>query len=158
MSRVSRFKGGGQLISFAAMTDETAVDAAEVIARLKSGVRQRLSETAAAGEASDDLRRRLAYLRAGEYVREPVPFSHRAGFGRLIVLARKVVYKLFLKWLTRPLLEQQNGFNQGAVRLLQDLAESEASARRRVALLDGRLLAVEERLASLEGGRRAAPP
>jgi hypothetical protein len=134
---------------------EPAVDPAEVIARLKSGVRRRLSEVAAAGEASDDLRRRLAHLRAGEYVREPRPFSHRRGLGQTIVLVRRVVYKLFGRWTVRPILEQQNQFNQAAVRLLQDLAEADAIGRRRAAQLEGRLLAAEDRLAALEGERRS---
>jgi hypothetical protein len=140
------------------MAEEQALDAAEVIARLKSGVRQRMSEVAAAGEASDELRRRLAHLQAGEYVREPRPFSHRPGLGALIVFVRRGVYKLLLRWMVRPLLEQQNSFNQGAVRLLQDLAEAESRAGRRAARLEERLRAAEERLAGLEVERRSTTP
>ena len=63
-------------------------------------------------------------------MQEPVAFSHRPGLGRLIVLARKAFYKLFLKWFTRPVLEQQNGYNQAAARLIEDLVEArERTAR-----------------------------
>jgi hypothetical protein len=113
--------------------DETpALDprVAEVLQEVRSGVRQRTAEAATAADgafgsdAADAARQGLLALRQHEFVAEPVPFSHRARGGRAIVFVRKAFYHLFLKWLMRPVLEQQNGFNQAASRLLQELLEA----------------------------------
>jgi len=126
---------------------------AAVLDQLRAGVRQRRAElvTLGAGAAvpadgvDADLQGKLLAVRQSEYVREPVPASHRAGLGRFIVLARKGGYKLFGKWLVRPLLEQQNAHNQAAAALLQELAESEARLLRQVRELTLRLEALERR-------------
>ena len=72
--------------------------------------------------------------------------SHRPGLGKLIVLARKAFYKLFLKWFTRPVLEQQNGYNQAAARLIEDLVESQERTARELRQLSGRIETLERRL------------
>jgi hypothetical protein len=109
-------------------------------------VRQRAAEAETAGSpGSDAVRQGLLALRQREFVAEPVPFSHRASLGRAIVLARKAVYHLFLKWFTRPVLEQQNGFNQAASRLLQDLVEAAERGERERRELAGRLAELERR-------------
>lgn len=104
---------------------------------MRSGVRQRAAEAETAGSpGSDAARQGLLALRQREFVAEPVPFSHRASLGRAIVFVRKAVYHLFLTWLVRPVLEQQNGFNQAASRLLQELvlaAERNERERRELA-------------------------
>ena len=79
-------------------------------------------------------------------MQEPVAFSHRPGLGRVIVFARKAFYKLFLKWFMRPVLEQQNGFNQAAARLIEDLVESAGADRAGAAPARGRVEALERRL------------
>src|SRR3954452_21155336 len=92
----------------------------EVLQKVRSGVRQRRAESATLGAGGEGALNGLLALKQREYVQEPVASSHRPGLGKLIVLARKLVYKLFLKWLLRPILEQQNGFNQAAARLIED--------------------------------------
>ncbi len=119
---------------------------AEVLQRVRSGVRQRRAESATLGASGEGTVNGLLALKQREYVQEPVAFSHRPGLGRLIVLARKVVYKLFLKWLLRPILEQQNGFNQAAARLIEDLVESQERTAREVRQLGARVEALERRL------------
>jgi polyhydroxyalkanoate synthesis regulator phasin len=57
-----------------------------------------------------------------------------------------MVYKLFLKWLLRPILEQQNGFNQAAARLIEDLVESQERTAREVRQLGARVEALERRV------------
>src|SRR3569832_438240 len=84
---------------------------AEVLQKVRAGVRQRRAESTTMAGEGDETRNGLLALKQREYVQEPVAFSHRAGLGRFIVLARKADYKLFLKWFTRPVLEQQNGYN-----------------------------------------------
>src|SRR5262245_53698435 len=88
----------------------------------------------------------LLELKQREYVREPVPFSHRASFGKLIVLSRKAFFKLFLKWFARPVLEQQNAFNQTAARLLEELAEGQERTEHELRQVSARLEALQQRL------------
>ena len=132
--------------------DEERERVAAVLDQLRAGVRQRRAELAtlgasaasATGDGGDaELRGKLLQVRQSEYVREPVPTSHRPGLGRWIVLARKAGYKLFGKWLVRPLLEQQNAHNAASAALLQELAESEARLAKQVRELTLRLEALE---------------
>lgn len=123
-----------------------APDVARVLQELRSGVRQRTAELATMPGGGDAARAKLAELRAREFVREPVAFSHRPGLGKLIVLARKFVYHGFLKWFTRPLVEQQNAFNQASAALAQDLLTTEDDLRHQVQELHTRLAQLERRL------------
>jgi hypothetical protein len=124
---------------------------AEVLQRLRSGVRQRLAEAvtvggqaAGAGPGSAGLAAGLLAVRSHEYVQEPAVLSHRRRLGRLVVGSRKVFFHLFLKWFIRPVLAQQNAFNQAAARQLQELAEAQERSAREVRLLAARLARVEE--------------
>jgi hypothetical protein len=128
---------------------------AEVLQSLRSGVRQRQAEAATVGGLAGGssvspggLAASFLAVRSHEYVQEPVPFSHRARYGKLIVFARKAFFHLFLKWFLRPALAQQNAFNQAAARLLQDLAEAEERTARETRLLAARLADLEAREAA----------
>jgi hypothetical protein len=123
---------------------------AEVLQKVRSGVRQRRAEATTLAAGAEEARSGLLALKNKEYVREPVPFSHRARLGRLIVLSRKAVFHLFLKWFIRPVLEQQNGFNQTASRLIEDLVESRERMGRELRELSARVEALEERLERTE--------
>jgi hypothetical protein len=126
---------------------------AEVLQQLRSGVRQRSAEVAAfggGGEAAQEARKGLAAVRAREYVQEPMAFSHRRRLGRFIVVGRKAFFHFFLKWFLRPVIEQQNAFNQAAGRLLQELVEGQDRLARELRHLAARV----ERI---EAGRDAAP-
>jgi len=114
-------------------------DVADVLQQIRSGVRQRVAELAAVPSDSGGTRAKLIELRAREFVREPVPFSHRARLGALIVWTRKAVYHLFLKWFTRPLVEQQNAFNQASSAVAQELATRQEELTRRLELLQNRI-------------------
>lgn len=133
---------------------------AEALQALRSGVRQRHAEAVTMGGLAGGadsaagggiggiggISAALLAVRSHEYVQEPVPFSHRARAGRLVVWVRKAFFHLFLKWLVRPLVEQQNAFNQAVARLLQELAEAEERTARETRLLAARLdeLAADE--------------
>jgi hypothetical protein len=119
---------------------------AEVLQQVRSGVRQRRAEAATLAGGSEEMRGGLLELKQREYVREPVPFSHRPSFGKLIVLFRKAFFKLFLKWFARPVLEQQNAFNQTAARLLEELAEGQERTERELRQVSARLEALQQRL------------
>ena len=124
---------------------------AEVLRKVRSGVRQRQAESTTLAGGGEETRNGLLTLKQREYVQEPVAFSHRPGLGRLIVLTRKAFYKLFLKWFLRPVLEQQNGFNQAAARLIEDLVESQERTARELRQLAARVEALERRLAEKDG-------
>lgn len=130
------------------LPDEPRV--AEVLQKVRSGVRQRRAEATTLAAGGEETRSGLLALKTQEYVREPVPFSHRARLGRLIVFSRKAVFHLFLKWFIRPVLEQQNGFNQAASRLIEDLVESQERMGRELRELSARVEALEERLERTE--------
>jgi len=119
---------------------------ADVLQQVRSAVRQRQAEVATAREGAGEYQLQILELRRNEFVREPTPTSHRAGLGRLIVTSRKAVYQLFLRWLVRPLLEQQNTFNLAASRLLQELVESQERAARERRELQARVTELERRL------------
>lgn len=114
----------------------------EVLQRLRSGVRQRQAEVATIS-GSDQARHKLAELTAREYVQEPIAVSPRPVFGRWIVLARKVIYHVILKWFTRPVMEQQNAFNTTVSRLMQDQVQSHEALVQRVRELEARLAKLE---------------
>jgi hypothetical protein len=120
--------------------EEARVD--EVLQRLRAGVRQRQAEIATVS-GSDQARHKLAELTAREYVQEPIAVSPRPVFGRWIVLGRKVIYHVVLKWFTRPVMEQQNTFNSTVSRLVQDQVQSHEALAQRVRELEARLKALE---------------
>lgn len=118
----------------------------EVLRQLRAGVRQRQAELATLGAGAAEARHRMAELTAREYIQEPICISPRPVLGRWIVLARKVAFHGFMKWFLRPVIEQQNGFNQTASRLIQDLAQSQETMARQLRDLDARLLTLEKAL------------
>jgi hypothetical protein len=133
----------------------------EVLQQLRSGVRQRQAEAATMGGVPGGHVRGFAQallaIRAAEYVEEPVPFSHRPRYGKLIVRTRKAFFSFFLKWFIRPVMAQQNTFNQAAGRMLQELAEAEERTAREVRLLAARLADLETRPAPRAAASPAAP-
>jgi len=143
---------------------------AEVLQQLRSGVRQRQAEAATVGGLPGSLEapggaagfaQGLLAVKASEYVQEPVPFSHRLRLGKLIVGSRKAFFHLLLKWFIRPVLAQQNAFNQAAGRMLQELAEAQERTAREVRVLAGLVAELEARgegAAASASGAPASPP
>jgi hypothetical protein len=160
--------GGGEDAPLAAGAGEAGAAAApdprveEVLQQLRSGVRQRQAEAATMGGMpggrAGSFAQALLAIKAAEYVEEPVPFSHRPRYGQLIVRTRKAFFSFFLKWFVRPVMAQQNAFNQAAGRLLQDLAEAEERTAREVRLLAARLAELETRPGPRTAAAAAAAP
>jgi hypothetical protein len=137
-----------------ALGDAIAPRVAEVLQQLRSGVRQRQAEAATVGGLPGSLEapggaagfaQGLLAVKAAEYVQEPVPFSHRPRLGKLVVGSRKAFFHLLLKWFIRPVLAQQNAFNQAAGRMLQDLAEAQERTAREVRVLAALVAELETR-------------
>lgn len=116
----------------------------DVLERLRAGVRQRQAEVATIS-GSELARHKLAELAAREYVQEPIAVSPRPVLGRWIVLSRKAIFHLFLKWFMRPVMEQQNSYNQTVSRLIQDVMQSNDALAQRVRELEARLLELEKK-------------
>jgi hypothetical protein len=118
--------------------DERVDRVAQVLAQVRSGVRQRQAEVAAAGTGSEEAQHQLLELKSREYVQEPLCVSPRPVVGRLLVFSRKAVFHLFMKWFSRPVLEQQNLYNQTVARLLEDLLKTQEASERRLRELEAR--------------------
>ena len=129
-------------------SDDLRVD--QVLQQVRSGVRQRRAESTTLAAGAEETRNGLLALKSREYVQEPVAFSHRARWGKLIVFVRKAFYKVFLKWFTRPVLEQQNGFNQAAARMIEDLVEARERDARELRQMAARLEVLERQMIARE--------
>ena len=166
---------GGEVVAAAPPQDFQNPEVAEVLQRLRSGVRQRQAEAATValgiggidgiggldggaggGAGPGGLAQSLLAVKSHEYVQEPAAFSHRPRLGKLIVVSRKGVFHLFLKWFLRPVMQQQNAFNQAAGRLLQELAEARERTAREARLLAARVALLESRLERAAGAAGAA--
>lgn len=101
--------------------EETRVAAA--LATLESAVRQRHAQLATLAGERESVRLQLLELRSAELLQEPHPVSPRPVIGRSLVFLRRAVYHLFGKWIVRPIVQQQNRFNQSVRRLLVEQDE-----------------------------------
>lgn len=126
---------------------------ARTLEQLEAGVRQRRAELATLGEKSEELRLALAELKKREFVEEPPCVSPRPVLGRLLVFVRKVGFHLFVKWWVRPVLQQQNSYNQVASGRIQSLAFALEDLEHRMEQLAGRLDRLEDGEAGAEGER-----
>ncbi|HEX2164718.1 MAG TPA: hypothetical protein VHM02_12275 [Thermoanaerobaculia bacterium] len=126
---------------------------AAALERVRAGVRQRQAVLAATRGAGDEAGLALAELRERELVREPLAESPRPVVGRLLVFLRRAGFHLFVKWWARPVLGQQNAFNQAASRLLDQLARERARDAEAAARLARRVEELEARVEALETGR-----
>ena len=103
-----------------------------ILDRLQAGVRQRIAEHATADPSGDAVSLGLSELQRAEFVQEPPCVSPRPVIGGFLVLARKAVHKLFVRWYVRPILQQQNRFNSVAATLIRELVEENRALRRRL--------------------------
>ena len=115
--------------------DESAVAArvAATLARIRAGVRQRHALLAVPPEEALELPASLAAVEATRRIDPAMPTSHRPIVGTALVLAKKAVYHLFMKWYLRGLLQQQNAFNSAVTAALQDVFERQQQLMRALA-------------------------
>jgi hypothetical protein len=104
--------------------------------RLRESIRQRLAELVAdeASQAGG-----LPDLEAVRVIEEPASASARPGVGPLIRLWKRAVRRLVMAWYVRPMIGQQNDFNQAAATRLAELAAEVERLERRVRELETRL-------------------
>ena len=115
-----------------------------MLERLRAGVRQRQAELATVMAGTDEARFKLVELTAKEFVQEPMAISPRPVIGRALVFFRKAMFHLIFKWYMRPVLEQQNAFNQTASRLVSDLVQSQERLARQLREMEARLATIEK--------------
>ena len=110
-----------------------AARVAATLARVRASVRQRQALLAAIPDEALELPASLAAVEATRQIEPVMPTSHRPIVGRALVLAKKVVYHLFLKWYLRGMLQQQNAFNRAVSVALQDVFERQQRLMRALA-------------------------
>lgn len=119
--------------------EATREEVAEALRVVESGVRQRAAQIATLRGDRDAVRSQLLDLKATELLQEAIPVSPRPLIGPLLVFLRRAVYHLFFKWQLRPLMQQQNRFNQAAARLIEDCVEGERRLADEIERLHARL-------------------
>ncbi|HEX5760556.1 MAG TPA: hypothetical protein VF121_15325 [Thermoanaerobaculia bacterium] len=141
-----------------------AAQVADLLERVRAGVRQRQSELATLS-GGEETKLRLLELETLEYVEEPLAVSPRPVVGRALVFLKKAAFHLFFKWYVRPVRERQNRFNQVASQLLHEqagnqarLAETLAAALRQLAELERQVEAAARRDPGDPERRGGAPP
>lgn len=109
---------------------------ATAAARLRRAIRQRQAALAAAEAGLE--RGGLADLEAARVLEEPPTTSAKPVIGRAVTLWRKMVKHLALAWYLRPVLGQQNDFNEAASRRIAELNSAVERLERRLSTLEGR--------------------
>ncbi len=132
-------------------------DVAAALERLRAGVRQRRAELATLGDESEATKLKVLELKTLEWVEEPPLFSHRPGFGKLIVLLRKVFFHAFVKWYARPMLQRQNRFNQVASQLIQELLAQQTRLAAEIGRLERELATTRAAEAGSENAKAKEP-
>ena len=103
---------------------------------LACGIRQRQAELAAGLGGSDAVRFQMLEVRSRALLAEPVCFSGRPTWGRLITALRKAFRRLFVGWYVRPWLEGQSRFQTTVAHLLEELAADCDALERRLARIE----------------------
>ena len=111
----------------------TAARVAATLTRIRASVRQRHALLATIPDEALELPASLAAVEATRQIEVAMPTSHRPVVGAVLVLAKKAVYHVFLKWYFRGLLQQQNAFNRAVSVALQDAFERQQRLLRALA-------------------------
>jgi len=114
-------------------------EVADALRVVESGVRQREAQLATLRGDREAVRAQLLDLKSAEFLQEAVAVSPRPVLGPLLVFFRRAIYHLFFKWQLRPLMQQQNRFNQAAANLLEDCVETERRLAEEIARLRARV-------------------
>lgn len=99
---------------------------AEVMQQIRAGIRQRQAELATVGGRvlsgeEEHLAQQLRELQAKAHIREQPFTSDKPIIGRLIVFIRETWNSVSTKWYVRPMLRQQNIFNQAMTQMVHEL-------------------------------------
>ncbi|MGH9361751.1 MAG: hypothetical protein ACRD2T_07520 [Thermoanaerobaculia bacterium] len=129
---------------------------AEVLERVRAGVRQRQAELATLS-GGEETKLRLLELKTLEYIEEPLAVSPRPVVGRALVFLKKAAFHLLFKWYARPVLQRQNRFNSVASQLLHELVGNQARLAEALAAALKRIDELERERGDLERRDGAAP-
>jgi hypothetical protein len=108
--------------------NQEEIQVAEVMEQIRAGIRQRQAEVATLGDPrlggqGARLRQRLSDLRAMGHIRERPFVSTKPVIGRFLVFVREMWNSVAAKWYVRPMLRQQNTFNQAVAEMIIDLQQ-----------------------------------
>jgi hypothetical protein len=123
---------------------------AEVMQHIRMGVRQRQAELAAWGDRTlpGEDEQRFRELQASAHIRERPFVSHVPIVGRFIAFFREKWNSVSTKWYVRPMLHQQNIFNQTVVQTIQEMLEVHQEMLEAQSDLNRDLELIEERIVS----------
>ena len=118
------------------------VRVAEVMQQIRVGIRQRQAELAAWGDRvlPGEDEQRFRELQASAHIRERPFVSHVPIVGRFIAFFREKWNSVAAKWYVRPMLHQQNIFNQTVVQTIREVLEAQADLNRYLELIEERMV------------------
>jgi hypothetical protein len=118
------------------------VRVAEVMQQIRIGIRQRQAELAAWGDRAlpGEDEQRFRELQASAHIRERPFVSHVPIVGRFIAFFREKWNSIAAKWYVRPMLHQQNIFNQVVVQTIHEVLEAQADLNRYLELIEERMV------------------
>lgn len=121
------------------------IPVAEVMRQIRADIRRRQAELKALGDRAlpvedGQWEQRVRELRAKAHVRERPFVSHAPIIGRFIAFFREKWNSIAAKWYVRPMLHQQNIFNQAVVQTIQEMLEAQADLDRYLELVEERIV------------------
>ena len=121
------------------------IPVAEVMRQIRADIRRRQAELKALGDRAlpvedGQWEQRVRELRAKAHVRERPFVSHAPLIGRFIAFFREKWNSIAAKWYVRPMLHQQNIFNQAVVQTIQEMLEAQADLDRYLELVEERIV------------------
>ena len=121
------------------------IPVAEVMRQIRADIRRRQAELKALGDRAlpvedGQWEQRVRELRAKAHVRERPFVSHAPLIGRFIAFFREKWNSIAAKWYVRPMLHQQNIFNQAVVQTIQEMLEAQTDLDRYLELVEERIV------------------
>ena len=120
---------------------EDSVDSG-LMEELREGIERRRSQLA--GQSRAEANAGPHELESTEFLEEPPALYTRPLIGGIIVGSRKVFRRLFLKWYTVPLLQQQNSFNRNVSLSFRDVVHRNQKLRQELDDLRRRVEELEQ--------------
>lgn len=107
------------------------IQVAEVMQQIQIGVRQRQAELAAWGDRAriqggEQFEQRLRELQDKAHIKERPFVSHLPIIGRFVAFFRETWNSVATKWYVRPMLHQQNIFNQTVTQVIREYLETQS--------------------------------
>ena len=128
-----------------ASDSQEEIPAVAEMQQIRAGIRQRQAELRALGNRAllvedGQWEQRVRELRAKAHVQERPFVSHAPLIGRFVAFFREKWNSVAAKWYIRPMLHQQNVFNQAVVQTIYEMLEAQADLDRYLELVEERMV------------------